>query len=131
MKLKEFNQQTAPPAARYGEATVNVSKNGVFSFSVAAVDLLKLKADDHVVFLQDEDAPDNWYITMSDKDKGFKLREDYGNKKRVMTNCSKAAKLILHQAKIAAASGTFLISREPLMLDKKLYWLIILSSCKK
>lgn len=131
MNLKEFNKVTAPPNIRWGEPFVNVHSSGPFAINQEACELMKLKEGDHIVIAQSQDNPDDWYIIKSDKDIGFVTRRGSGKKLKLIANCARAAKELLNQAKIMRKSSTFRISREPMMLDKKLYWLIILSSGKK
>lgn len=67
MRLKTFNPENI------GEdiiPMISINSNGIFRLNKAAVELLKLKEDEKVLFHQDEDEPEDWYIS-KDAENGF------------------------------------------------------------
>src|SRR5690606_19802427 len=50
-------------------------KNGAIIVNKTAVELLKVKAGDKVEISQDEEEPKNWYISATNEESGFVLRE--------------------------------------------------------
>jgi hypothetical protein len=67
MKLKTFNPENT------GDDVIpmlSINSNGVFRLNKAAIELLKLNEGDKVLFHQDEDEPEDWYIS-KDAEKGF------------------------------------------------------------
>ena len=59
--------------------TLTFSRKGMFSINSAMADLIKLKDDDQLVFLKDEEKPKNWYVTVSIND-GFAIQQTKSGK---------------------------------------------------
>lgn len=76
MKLRRFDS-TNTVQARETKPCVTVSATGVWRANGPLGDLLKLKKGAGVVLLQDEEAPDNWFIGV-DKASGFPVHEKDG-----------------------------------------------------
>ena len=78
MKLKSFTKPDKAVASRLSPiATFSISKANVISFNKVACEVLDIKPDNFIEFLNDEDEPRDWYFrkTNADNPTGFKLRE--------------------------------------------------------
>lgn len=118
MKLKTFNPENT------GDNTIpvlSINANGMFRLNKAAIDLLKLEETDKVLFHQDEDEPEDWYIS-KEKNNGFTF-----NAEKARPN--KYAK-ITHLYRIfvdcfETKVFKFYISIEPVKADKNILYPII------
>jgi len=72
MKLKEFNVENTVTQRNYLPIVSINQKVGLFNFNKSACELMGLADNDQVVILQDENAPENFYIEKVSK-KGFLL----------------------------------------------------------
>lgn len=118
MKLKTFNPENT------GDQNIpmlSINANGVFRLNKAAVDLLKLEETDKVLFHQDEDEPEDWYIS-KDKNNGFTLNAEKArpNKYARITH--------LHKIFVECFESPvfkFLISTDPVKSEKNTIYPII------
>lgn len=72
MKLKEFNRVNTPNGKKGIPFVSFNTTSGVIRLNNVAVELLKISKGDHVVLLQDEDKPKDWYVGASPE--GFAVR---------------------------------------------------------
>jgi hypothetical protein len=130
MKLKVFTPETCGHTYT-GKSTLNVNYgSGVFTFSKAAVEQLKINAGMNCTVLQDEARPKDWYLKF-EKKQGFQLRNaNKGESNALLFNNSYTAREIAKSLGING-NATYLIGAEPLMVDKELLWPIITSSAKQ
>lgn len=78
MKLKSFIKPEKTVASRLVPiATFSISKANVIFFNKVACEVLDIKPEHFIEFLNDEDEPRDWYFRKTDADNpnGFKLRE--------------------------------------------------------
>jgi len=123
MKLKEYNADNSKTLSNGSPRVSVVRKSGTTSFSKSAVELLGIKDQSSVIIANDEDAPRDWYISISKNPSAFKIRLKNGIS-NAMFNCSKVACKLLDTAK-EFKSGSFRISKEPTVLNGVSYFLII------
>ena len=122
MQPKLFNPTTFAGGGHGPHKTstpaVRLHKQGAISLSVGAVKLLKLKTEDGIILIQDEDVLSDWYIGKSDK--GFIVRGKKGgslvfNHQRLRSEIIKSAKLSLTNTSvrmIIATKPTMLLNEE-------------------
>ncbi|MDM1048038.1 hypothetical protein [Sphingobacterium hotanense] len=77
MKLKEYNK-TNSGAGKASVAMVTMGAKGLLSFNLAACLTANLSPGDRIILLQDEDRPKDWYLSKTDSEEGYVLR-DYKN----------------------------------------------------
>jgi hypothetical protein len=111
MKLKTFSPENT------GDNTIptmSINSNAVFRLNKAAIDLLKLSENDKVLFHQDEDEPEDWYIS-KDKENGFLFNVEKARPNRYVriTNLYKSFKECFESSVFK-----FYISTEPIKSDK-------------
>lgn len=125
MKLKEFNIDNTT-RSRSTTPHFSITKHGLISFSVTACELVALKAGDQIVFLQDEEELENWYLAKVDK-AGFVLREAKTSVRGLLLNSSALARQIINalEGEELRSSYRFLIAGKPTEFQKrKLYGII-------
>jgi len=96
------------------------SKSGVFRFNKQAVDLMGLKINDQLEFAQDDEKPENWFLTKA-KENGFELRDKNG----LTFNNSQVAGLIvasLNGKANGAKNHKIKVIAQPVKLEGKEYW---------
>jgi len=100
-----------------GGATLRISKDNGFYFSLVAIELLDLKAGDHLVIKkQTEDKamhPATEYYLVK-QEEGFELRDA---KRSLSFFSKKLARIILDENKIAESAVTVKIASEPVKLE--------------
>jgi len=87
MKLIKFDTTNCAATTRKGENAITMRRSGVISLNGGTIELTKLKAGDAIAILQDEENPEDWYIT-KDPD-GFTLRN--GGKASKCLNANNAS----------------------------------------
>jgi hypothetical protein len=134
MKLIRHNKENCA-SVRSGMSTIRINESGLLSFSWTLYQHLNPEEKDeiYVEFLQDEESPEDWYIALSDEQRGFKLRGKKSSKTS-MFNCSSLTKRMLEHVKQpgdAAASYKLRVIEEPKQLSDGLKgWLIITKPIK-
>ena len=109
MKVKRFNANNCSHA-RPGKPTINFNKKGPISISKTAVQKLNVSPETPVAFLQDEENPKDWYITVGGDKDGFKVR--YAENGACIFNSSYLSQTLLRSLGISTNSS-FLIATEP------------------
>ena len=98
MKFKVYNQANTKSTVR-GTSILRVSeKAGLFTFSKAAGIVIGMQENDKICIMQDEDCPEDFYVTKNSGDECFKLRS-----KGITSfsfNCSMLSTLILDKGKV-------------------------------
>jgi len=106
-------------------ATLNISKIGVFSFNRKAVEELHLAEGLCVVFAQDADRPQDWYIAHDDD--GFKLRKKV-NDQLCFSSKGLQIKIVKTLKEKPAKPGiSFMISTQPQQYNGRGMFAIITS----
>lgn len=121
MKLKEFNTENVKHE-RAGTPSISVNcKAGLFSFSKAAAKLIGIKDKGQVVFLQDEDEKENWYLEVV-KENGFEVRLKNSVTAGLFFNsCSLAHKV----TGMATGNRRYLIAGQPTIEKERTLWGLI------
>lgn len=76
MPLKIYNAENAPHTAGLsygGRPFISFTFKGAFHLSKRACQMLRVKAGDRIVFLQDEQYPTDWYVRSTTETAGFLL----------------------------------------------------------
>lgn len=127
MKLKEFNANNCFSSKRRSEGAPCIAINvkvGLFRFNKPATELLGLDEGDQVLFHQDEEDPENWYIEKVDKN-GFEVRIKAAIGKGVLFNNTALARQIFSSVLFNGLSGKCLLAGQPTEFKKrKLFGLI-------
>lgn len=118
MKLKEFNTENTK-ARVDGLPSIGVNQTtGLFNINRFACEKIGLGNNDQVVFLQDEETPENWYLEKV-KDKGFTCRiKENVTSGRLFNNVSIARQIGI-SVKIDG-SYRILIAGEPTKVGKRI-----------
>jgi len=74
MKLKEYNSENTV-TIKTGKPTIRFNAKGLISISVAANDIIKAKDKSKCLFHQDEERPKDWYLEMTEDNKGFTMKK--------------------------------------------------------
>ena len=123
-KLKRFNYLNSSKI-KIGKATIRFYEQGQISLSMSAVKMMNLKNGDRIEILQDQNEPNDWYITKS-KD-GFQLRKQSGTKGYVFNNKYTSRIFIKSFGKDRKSLGC-MIGTEPEEYKGEILWSIITSS---
>ncbi len=128
MKLKSYNPETLPVSSKGKPAMYLNSKAGILHISAAAAEKLGLKEGDFIELSQDEDEPQDWYLSKTKK--GFGLRnKKKGSAEQGLIFSNKAlTKLIFESVEYDQKSGRCLFGAEPVTLKNVDYWPIITAS---
>lgn len=120
MKIKIYDSLIQNPVK--GTASITISKASSISLSAAAVELLKLKKGDKVIFCNDEDRPLDWYISTGEN--GFILRES--GSKSLLFNSYVIRITFRESLKInTPKSFSLRIGSEPVEIEGAKWWPII------
>lgn len=128
MKLKEFNTENCV-VVRNTLPSVTISKIGLLNLNNAACELIKLKEGDQVVFHQDEENTDNFYIEKV-TDKGFALRRKESISAGLIFNNSSLANTLIkamnyHDDK---KSYRIILAGQPTKFNKRTFYGLLLSN---
>lgn len=123
MKLITFDTSNIIDQKR-GDATIHFTTGGAATLSKTAVENMNLQAGEMLAFHQDEENPEDWYISLSED--GFLLRQDKNETSRLKFNSSILCKMILSNLEIDSKGVAFFIGSEPTIdEDEVAYWPII------
>lgn len=130
MNLKKFTPETLPSRTGGPNApTIAVSrKSGLITINKLAVDLIKLKAGDEIILVQDEHDTENWYVQKIATG-GWELRQlDSG---ALAISSVPAARTLLGSLEIDTDKQVrMLIAGTPTKEGKETYWGILSNSAK-
>ncbi len=126
MKIKTFKPSDCRLHQRaINRTSLNISKFGLFSFNRKAVEELHLAAGMTLVFIQDIERPQDWYVTHEAD--GFILRrKNFG---QLCFNSGGLRTKIIESLKEKPAfpSVSFMLSTEPLQDNGRMLYAIITS----
>lgn len=126
MRLFIYNKEnTISTYTRGGERTIRINRtNGVVYFSRILADMLKLKDNERVVFANDEDNPKDWYLSKTNDENGFLVKNEKTGVRFISTSlCNK----ILDSVKIQS-NATFLVANKPINDNGATFFKIIVSN---
>lgn len=129
MKLKEFNAaniQSNKPASTTPFIQVN-TKTGLFNINRAACEVVGVKNNDQLQFLQDEENPEEWFVEKVKKD-GFVIREKEAIGKGNLFNSTALARLIFKSVNCEYYSGRILIGEQVKELKGRNVFRLVTSS---
>ncbi len=134
MKLKKFNTENTPRVHRHDPTIRFVRKTGLISISTEAGRILGMDSGDvRLEFLQNEEIPRDWYISVTHDQAGFQFRSKGGpyllNSVSICRNILDSLKTDrpgLASDEIEITKGaTFRVSTTPVIQgEKKLYYII-------
>ncbi len=124
MKLVTFDAENMV-SQRKGDAYISFSRNAANSLSKAAVDRTGFSPEDKIAIHQDEDNPEDWYLSLGEA--GFPLRDDKKDGSSLYFNNTAMSNTILDALGIDEEEQrvSFLISGEPTVVDEVNYWAIL------
>lgn len=129
MKLKEFNSQNSS-FVKTGEPTISCNvKAGLMNLSIELVKIMKLSDDSRISIHQDEENPEDWYL--SDSKDGFKLRSDKKGSKgnaALSFNNTTTVKALAKSLNIDSNYIKCKVGDEPIVVNKVKYYPIITKS---
>jgi hypothetical protein len=128
MKLREFNAENTI-SVRTGKPVVHINgKTGLLNFHKSACDLIGLSANKQIVFHQNEEYTESWYVEVV-KETGFAVR-DKDRSKALMFNNTVLARSIFESVGFAGVSGRILVSSEFETISKRKLYPLITASLK-
>ena len=124
MELQDYTRLDC--AVRFvDKATIHFTKTGMIGLNKCAVEKLELKANGKVMLHQDKSKPVDWYLSKTDSEFGFILRQSSTS---LCFNANLIAKKLFKSVGIIhGTSITFTIAKEP--VEEK-YFAIITKSAK-
>lgn len=133
MKLREFNSQNCLAVKNVVPSISGNLKSGIVRLNKGLVALLKLNNGSPVVFTQDEESPEDWYIAT--KEGGLSFRKDRsGGSSRdndvLVANSMYLVKSIVKSLDIPLLSFRMYVGTEPTEIEGILYYPIITKSWK-
>lgn len=94
MKLEIYNVANSKSFVQ-GKSLLRINKRGgLLTFSGTAAQVMGVEHGDKIIVVQDEEAPENFYIHKTVSPDGFLLRGKSGTKNGVAFNCSKLANML-------------------------------------
>jgi hypothetical protein len=129
MKLKEFNAENTI-STRTSAPVIGMNlKNGLFNINREVCDLIGLGDGDSVVFHQDQEDEQNWYLEKV-KEKGFSVRKKENVTKGVIFNNTTLARAIAKSVAFEGASGRLLVAGKFTEFQRRKLWGIITTSLR-
>lgn len=124
MELQDYTRLDC--TARFiDKATIHFSKSGMIGLNRCAIEKLELKAKEKVMLHQDKSRPEDWYLSKTDSEYGFILRQ---SSTMLCFNANSIAKKLFKSiGLVSGTSITLTIAKEP--VEKK-YFAIITKSAK-
>lgn len=129
MKLKVFNTTNVKVLNKKEPVPflqVN-NKVGLFNLNKTLSELLELKHNDQVQFMQDEEEPERWFIEKVKAD-GFVVREKENMGKGVLFNSMGLARLIFQSVKCEYKSGRILLGEKVTSLKNRTVYELVTAS---
>ena len=123
MKLTTFDAENMV-SQRKGDAMISVSRKGASSVSKAAALRMSWGGGDLISFHQDDETPEDWYISLSKS--GFILRDDKGGGGLAFNNTA-MANAFLDALGVEEDRAAFFIASEPIIENKVKYWAVMTS----
>jgi hypothetical protein len=123
MKLISFDA-TNMVTQRKGDACISFSRASANAISKAAVERLEYAAGDKIGIHQDEDNPDDWYMSLAEE--GFELRSSKDTGSLAFNNVA-LSNMLLDNLEIDEPRASFFIAGEPTVIDDVNYWAILTS----
>jgi hypothetical protein len=133
MKLKKYDSTTcASTRAALTLPTLSLNPKGIICLNAPLLALTGLQSGDSFSVSQDEEEPDNWYLSKDAN--GFKLRP-YGHESKTKAACINnraLVQVVLKHIGMANADGVvkILVAGKPTMVGKVAYWGILVASAK-
>lgn len=133
MKLLIFDKNSSKSEVfRQGMRSISMNrKNSMISFSKAVQQELQIKDGKLVMFAQDEDSKDDWYICVTDDNDGIPVhsKKNGGYGSGYLSTCifNKMLSNKLLDVVKADKSATFLISAKPVTQDGKDWYKIVMA----
>lgn len=125
MKLTVYDKSNSHPALTYkGKRIITVCRDGSMYLSRILSRELSLHAGNRLCIARDEDRPKDWYMFVSDDENGFTIWND---PRCARFSNSFIAGMILDAAKVEKSAG-FMVAREPVKVDGRLCYRIILDN---
>lgn len=121
MKLQTFNSSNMV-TQRKGDATIAFSRKSANSLSKAAVERTGYEVGDQISLHQDEENPEDWYISLGED--GFTLRDSKGSGSLVFNNVA-MANTLLDALGIDEDRCAFFIAGQATEIDEVKYWAIL------
>lgn len=123
MKLKQFDRTTTGTRPMpTGEPAVSIKKSGSIHFNKVASALIGLEKGNHVLILQDQENPADWYVTKTDDKNGFETRDFVG---QMAFSCMAVVREIWKSHGIKDPQTTLLkIRKQPFMVNREPYYMI-------
>jgi len=82
----------------------------------------RFRGGDFVIFHQDEEDPENWFIEKAAKGKGWEVRIKEEVQSGVLFNNSKLAREIAASVAYTKPSGRMLVAGKPTKFEKRILW---------
>jgi len=121
MKLITYNSVKCHSVGGIKKPTIYVHRTGLFSFSGTLSKSLGLKPGTGILFHQDEDDREDWYIQVSDTPEAFRLRAT--KSKSTCFSSVELMKIFMNSLKLTKKGITLPVSTTPIT-DEKLYAII-------
>ncbi len=123
MKLKRFNAETCPQlVGAKGKRSLSINHKGHVLINGLAVTTMGLKPGDKISIVQDQDHPEDWYITKDPN--GFELRHKSGN--TLMTQSTAMCIQVLNCMEFTGKHNYhFPIAGTATIFEKHKYWGIL------
>lgn len=131
MKLKSFNPETLPVSSKGKPAMYINSKAGMFHISATAAEKLELKEGDSIELHQDEEQPQDWYLSKTKKGFGLRNKKKGSDEQGLNFNNTALAKLIFESVGYKAQTGRVLFGAEPTVIKSVAYWPVITANLFK
>lgn len=131
MKLKSYNPETLPVSSKGKPAMYLNSKAGMLHISAAAAEKLGLKEGDFIELSQDEDEPQDWYLSKTKKGFGLRNKKKGSAEQGLIFNNTALTKLIFESVGYQEQTGRVLFGAEPVTVNKVDYWPVITSNLLK
>lgn len=106
MKFKMFDPNNCPSLRNYEPFIHLNTKTGLITINKTACDQIKLGGGDKIIFHQDDEDQENWYLqNLGKKGNGFEVRDKKGITSGVIFNNATLARKITESVLFTGLSG--------------------------
>lgn len=123
MKLVTFDT-TNMVSQRKGDACISISRQGFNSISKNAVERTGFAEGDKIALHQDQENPEDWYMSLGEDGFSLKASKDGGG---LSFNSAAMSNAFLDALQIEENRVAFFIAGEPTTIDEVDFWAILTS----
>jgi hypothetical protein len=133
MELERFNKSTLPMRVATGKPTIRITFNGAIAFNKMCAEKLGLNDKARVEIVRNKNAPNEWFLLVSDDEKAFPLRATKNATTMIFQNAPLAQAMIKAVAapELALKNMTMRVGISPVENEIGMLYPILTNSYKE